>query len=323
VEATTSRFAAIVDDLLGPKRDLRILYVGGWGRSGSTLLDRLLGQVPGAFSVGEMRDVWRRGVLENRRCGCGRPFDECPFWTEVGARAFGGWSVEEARNLHRLRMRYDRPWMVPLLATRLYRSPGLRRYLAATGRLYAAIAEVSGADVIVDSTKIPSYALVLRRLPRVGLRFVHLVRDSRGVVHSWKKEVLRPDATGAPDRMLRYGAASASGRYLLYNWTAGLLRRSRTPYQFVRYEDLVRELPTNLGLILSFAGLEDPRLSFVSDGHVTLRPNHSVDGNPMRFATGELPIRADEEWRTKMDERDRRTVSTLTAPLLRRYGYRD
>jgi hypothetical protein len=41
----------------------------------------------------------------------------------------------------------------------------------------------------------------------------------------------------------------------------------------------------------------------------------------MRFATGELAIRADEEWRAKMDAGDRRTVSTLTGPLLRRYGY--
>jgi UDP-N-acetylglucosamine transferase subunit ALG13 len=322
VKATTARFAAIVDDLVRPRTGVRILYVGGWGRSGSTLLDRLLGQVPGAFSVGEMRDIWLRGVIEDRRCGCGEPFGRCPFWTEVGERAFGGWRVEDARELHRLRRRYDRPWMVPMLATRLFRTRGFRRYLDATGRVYSAIAEVSGARVIVDSTKIPSYALALRRLPGVDLRFVHLVRDSRGVVHSWKKDVMRADASDAPDRMLRYGAASASGRYVLYNWTSGLLGRSRTPYLFVRYEDLVADVPATLRGILSFAGLGDASLGFVSNGGVTLEANHSVDGNPMRFATGELPIRADEEWRSKMDERDRRTVSALTRPLLRRYGYR-
>ena len=75
---------------LMPRADadpFRVLYIGGWGRSGSTLLDRLLGQAEGSFSVGEMRDLWLRGVLENRRCGCGEPFDSCPFWTRGRSRS--------------------------------------------------------------------------------------------------------------------------------------------------------------------------------------------------------------------------------------------
>ena len=69
----------------------RVLFIGGWGRSGSTLLDRVLGHVPGVVSLGEVREIWVRGVIEDRPCGCDRPFSECPFWTEVGDRAWGGW----------------------------------------------------------------------------------------------------------------------------------------------------------------------------------------------------------------------------------------
>src|SRR5207245_4821641 len=72
-------------------RDPTVLYLGGVGRSGSTLVDRILGQVPGLFSGGEIRDLWARGLIENRQCGCGTPFRSCSFWTEVGRRAFGGW----------------------------------------------------------------------------------------------------------------------------------------------------------------------------------------------------------------------------------------
>jgi UDP-N-acetylglucosamine transferase subunit ALG13 len=322
VRASVDRFSEIAGGLLPPDDAPRVLYVGGWGRSGSTLVDRLLGQVPGCFSVGEMRDVWLRGVLENRRCGCGRPFDECPFWSKVGDVAFGGWDRAHAQELHRLRMRYDRPWMVPVLAARPVHVPGLDRYVGETARLYAAIREVSGADVIVDSTKIPSYALVLSRVPRIDLRFLHLVRDSRGVVHSWHKSVARPDATTRPDHMIRYGTASASARYVMYNATAGALRASRIPYALERYEDLVRDPTAGLRRILSFAGVPAGDLGFLRGTTATLAPNHSVDGNPMRFTQGEVPIRADEEWRTRMDERDRRLVATITAPLLRRYGYR-
>ncbi len=321
VKATVERFAEIADPLLPNNQDrVRVLYIGGWGRSGSTLLDRLLGQMEGSFSVGEMRDLWLRGVLENRRCGCGSPFLECSFWTEVGAEAFGGWSRSQAADLHRLRTRYDRPWMLPVLALAAPSPLGLDRYADATATLYRAIARVSGASVIVDSTKIPSYAFLLRRVPAIDLRFVHLVRDSRGVVHSWKKSVERRDAIGHPDRMLKYGVASASGRYLMYNATADLVRHSDLPYLFVRYEDLVAKPGPTLQEVAGFADLPGD-VGFLDDDTANIGVSHTVDGNPMRFTQGKLRIKADEEWRASMTHRDQRVVVALTRPLLKRYGY--
>src|SRR5438105_15565281 len=61
-----------------------VLFIGGEGRSGSTLLDRMLGQLPGFFSTGELREVWNRGLIENLDCGCGLSFRSCSFWTAVG-----------------------------------------------------------------------------------------------------------------------------------------------------------------------------------------------------------------------------------------------
>src|SRR4051812_48764894 len=69
----------------------KVLYVGGSGRSGTTLLDRMLGQVPGVWSTGELARVWDNGLRDNELCGCGEPFWECAFWREVGDAAFGGW----------------------------------------------------------------------------------------------------------------------------------------------------------------------------------------------------------------------------------------
>jgi hypothetical protein len=297
-----------------------VLYVGGWGRSGSTLLDRLLGQVPDTFSVGEMRDIWLRGVLENRRCGCGEPFGECPFWTEVGAHAFGGWTQAQARRLHGLRMRFDRPWTTPLLAGRSLETSDLREYVQVTAALYGAIAEISGANTIVDSTKIPSYAFLLRRIPTVDLRFLHLVRDSRGVVYSWQKSVTRTDSTGDADDMIRYGVASASGRYLMYNGLSGLFSMTSTPYLFIRYEDLATDPEPTIRRVLRFAGLPGS-VDFLQQGTADLSTNHTVDGNPMRFSDGPLRVRLDEAWREQLAPASRAGVTVLTAPLLLRYGY--
>ena len=63
-----------------PVVPVRVLYLTGSGRSGTTVINSILGQLGGAFAGGELRYLWRRGVVENHLCGCGRTFDECPVW---------------------------------------------------------------------------------------------------------------------------------------------------------------------------------------------------------------------------------------------------
>ncbi len=304
-----------------------VVYLGGWGRSGSTLLDRLLGQLPGVTSLGEVRELWLRGPVENRLCGCGTPFLACPWWREVGARAFGGWDRDMAAGLHALRTRIDRPWHLPALAL-----PSLSRrhrerldvYADALRRVYTAVRAVSDARVVVDSSKLPGSAMVLHRATGVDLRLVHLVRDPRGVAHSWQKTVARPDATRERDEMLRYGAVSTGLRYGLYNSWTELLRLLDVPFLQLRYEDLVADPPGQLTAVAAHAGIDTSgtALDFLTGDTASFRTAHTVDGNPMRFHTGRVAIRRDDGWRTGLAERDRRIVSSITGPWLRRYGYR-
>jgi hypothetical protein len=154
---------------------LEVLYIAGCGRSGSTLLDNILGQLEGCFSGGELWHIWRRGLIENRRCSDGPAFREHPFWREVFARGFGGMeaiSDEESEALAR--------WARSLLVSGRYPqlalgrmpdvSTGLEAYRAALARLYGAIAAVSGARLLVDSSKSPVYAACLGSVPGVRLR---------------------------------------------------------------------------------------------------------------------------------------------------------
>ena len=80
-------------------------------------------------------------------------------------------------------------------------------------RLYAAAATVSGASVLVDSSKHAALAYCLRFAPSIDLRVVHVVRDSRGVAYSWTKTVTRPETDGL-EEMTRY---SPSRSALLWN----------------------------------------------------------------------------------------------------------
>jgi hypothetical protein len=246
-------------------------------------------------------------------------------WRKVGEVAFGGWDAIDLVEAQALRDRLDRPWATPLLlGSRV--TPAMdrdvARYVELLRRLYTAIVDVTGASVVVDSSKIATFALLARRVPDLELRTVHLVRDPRGVVHSWRKQVVRADS-GGRDAMLRYGVVGASARYLAYNGLAHGLRLAG-PYRFVRYEDLLDSPTDTVARLLAFAGVATPgdTLGFLRHDEADLEPNHTVDGNPMRLQHGPVQLRRDDAWRSGLPAAERRVVETLTAPLARAYGYR-
>jgi hypothetical protein len=302
-----------------------VLYLGGLGRSGTTVLERVLGELPGACSVGELVHLWQRGVLDDETCGCGEPFSHCAFWTQVGTSAFGGWDPALARHMEELRARVDRSRFIPrLLVPRLLgdRQSELREYVDAYLRLYRGILEASGDDVVIDSSKHSSLAFCLRTEPAIDLRIVHVVRDSRGVAYSWTKEVQRPEAGGVA-LMTRYSPARSAALWTGHNLFFGLLGRLGTTTRLLRYEDFVNSPGPVLGELASFAGLraDGEALGFLDGATATLSPSHTVAGNPMRFRTGPTTLRRDDAWREQLPRRRRWLVAALTGPLLARYGY--
>jgi hypothetical protein len=305
--------------------EVDVLFIAGMGRSGSTLLSRLLGQVPGMCSVGELCYLWDQGLLNDRMCGCGQAFSQCPFWTEVGRHAFGGWDQVDARAAFALRRSIERMRFVPALATRVS-GAGFRSRLAAytelTSRVYAGIRQASGADVVVDSSKYPSSAYVAMRTPGIALRLVHLIRTSQGVAFSWAKVVSRPDRDGKP--LARFSPTRVAFDWDVYNSLVELLRVFRVPRLQLRYEDFMAEPEPQLRRVLDFAGIPpDVPLDFLHGDEVDLRVTHTVAGNPMRFREGRERLVRDDVWRSAMPAPARRLVTALTLPGLLRYGYRD
>ena len=200
--------------------------------------------------------MWLRSVREDERCGCGQPFSACPFWQQVGRVAFGGWDRVDVDRITRLRAQVDRARFLPLLASARLRprlQPALDEYAGYYERTYAAISQVSGSPVVIDSSKHASLAFCLRSSSRVDLRVVHMVRDSRAVAYSWSRIVDRPEAAGS--QMSTYPAASAALRWNLQNSALQLLSRLGTPTLRVRYEDFVRAPAATLSEIAAFAGL--------------------------------------------------------------------
>lgn len=298
----------------------KIVLVVGSGRSGSTVLGNILGSLDGVFCGGEIRYLWERGLRDNRLCGCGEPFRDCPVWSAVLAEAFPGGNLDADRLIagaqDGTRLRH-----VPRLLIGSHPAPAPEvppeSYRGHLDRLFRAIPSVTGASLVVDTSKLPPYGHVLSGLPSVDVYAVHLVRDPRATAYSWGREkVLRDGAASA--LMQRQSPAKAALLWDVWNATARQLWRP-APERYLRigYEDFVARPRYWVQRILELVGhTADPAAVFQGDRAVALSVSHTVAGNPDRLRRGVVTLRLDDEWTRSMRRRDRALVTALTAPLL-------
>jgi GT2 family glycosyltransferase len=311
------------------QRPAHVLYIAGSGRSGSTLVERSLGAIPGWVNVGELIELFRKPSVAEELCGCGEPFAACPFWGEVGSRVFGSWTSDAIARVGALQRQVSRQRFLPRLLLTADDSgsefaDALREYGAVYDSLYAAVADVADADVVVDASKWPGQALALKRAVTPELSLLHLVRDPRGVAYSWAKtQVRRPHGGDADSVMATHASTETARRWAAFQSEIALIRRAFDHSTRLRYEDFVNDPRGRLATTLRELGLGDyaDRLGHVHRDRIDLPQSHGVAGNPSRFDHGVVAVRADEAWRSAFPEKDRRRVTAITAPWLARYGY--
>ena len=294
-----------------------MLYIAGWGRSGTTIVDNILGSYDSVFTCGELFYLWRRGLTEGRLCGCGEQLNRCGTWRDILHTAYAGDKLKPkntaALQRHVARVRDTRR------LTRGELTGEAARYRDEMRRIYTAIHTVTGAEVIVDSSKTPAGAAVLAQIPEIESYLVHMMRDPRAVAYSWKRPKEHLDAK-AGRRMQPHGAAESTVHWVAWNLLIESLARG--PFagrsRRLRYEDFVaaphRTVESLLGVSLGGCPFQD-------EVTVRLRANHTVSGNPSRFQTGAVALRADDAWRAGQPWGPRVVSTAISLPLLHRYGY--
>lgn len=179
--------------------------------------------------------------------------------------------------------------------------------------LYRSIHAVTGARLVVDTSKWPLDPTLLVPPEGVASFGVHLVRHPSDVAASWARIKRFPDTGEAmPTFGSLHTSASWTARNLAAEWAG---KRVDNRMVRVRYEDFVANPRTTVETILSSTGFPaDPSSLIHDDGYVDLKPGHTVMGNPSRFDHGSVRI-APQGGTTN------RLVEALTLPLRRRYSY--
>jgi hypothetical protein len=302
---------------------LKVVLIVGRGRSGSTIFDNVLGGIDGFASAGELHNLWRRAIEKGHHCGCGVPLTECAVWSRaletthldpalgrLGVEDVKGWQTRVVRQRHLLQLLRFEPG----------RETGwkpLDRYVRLLGRAYRAFAEASGARIVVDSSKRPEHAAVVRLVPGIESYYLHLVRDPRAVAYSRQRIKIGPDGV-----MRRFGILKGTKGWIVRNVEASVLKRRVPGSRFARvlYGHFVGWPGPTVERVLDLVDEPRPELPFEDFRTVRLAPSHTVAGNPSRFRTGPVTLSFDDEWRTRQSELHRWGITAMTLPLLAAYG---
>jgi hypothetical protein len=268
-----------------------VAYITGLGHSGSTLLDLMIAAHSRAFSVGEIKSLRRFATLSkgqpkheyhaNRlgnRCACGaETIWQCDFWSAVEGRlsATAGLSLAD-----------------------LDVGSSDRTVFQSHNRvLFSVVAEISGADVIIDSSKSPDRLVGLKGSPGIDLRPIHAVRHARGQIASAFRSY--------PPLKLLSAVAS-------YNAVTLKIRKALrdTRHAVIRYEDLVRDPCATLAPVMQVLGLtlEAGQLDWARSVH------HNLGGNGKVLLSRDSTLRLDESWKHSLGPLRRLEIDVLTAP---------
>lgn len=308
------------------EQKLNIVYLAGTGRSGSTLIERILETHHKVASAGELGMLWfyvtRVKIRpEDLPCPCGARMADCPHWSAVVNAA--GFTKNDIREIIDLQatvyaLRNFPVYFIPILNRKIKKR--INKLARHYERFYHAIAAVTGAVTIIDSSKFALGPLILKRIPSVNVYVKHLVRRPEGFVLSWATVKYHAGFGGAPTDT-RPPVRTAL-EWLFLNLMVETLRFvmpvRRYTYEWFtekprqRIKEMMQDVAT-------FEG--NSSTAFESEFEITLPAGHALLGNPDRFTSGKTVIRRDERYRTALPLRDRILTIALTLPLFILYGY--
>lgn len=295
---------------------MKLLYIASENRSGSTLLDLLLGGHSQTFGVGEISRL-HQFFQRNDPCTCGQFVQNCPTWSDVFVELHErGFNVENFETRVRNRPRRlpipslaELSFMTGKMASRFAFLPPVKRSLVAAERVWSVcdiLHQKHRCDWIVDSSKRAEQLSAMYVVRPEDIRVLHLVRDGRAVSYSM--------ATRTGNSFER-----ATRSWLLNSHLQLKLQNPIPAAQklFLKYEDLCKNPTRTLSLICEFMEIDYEESML----HPSVKERHNIGGSPRKHDSGELKISLDERWISAMTDSQAKFFDRWAGKLNMRFGY--
>lgn len=310
----------------------KYIYICAAARSGSTLLDMLLGGHSQGESLGEFSFLGKAIALK-QECGCGAPMISCSQWDKVYSKVLLEKGIDlkidpygmrqwDTRATVKIRIDKDQQTRKYIFFSKVRNAlvrlhfrlkwlnlpmpSSLTKGIENTAYLYDAVLETREKSFIVDSSKNFLKAIALYKSYPKKTKILLLTRDGRGVFHSryssgfTKKESFR-------------------GWYKYYSGAFFYLKKfiKKEDLLIIRYEDLVTDLEGELRKICSWAGIDFEKKMI----ELAVGERHLVDGNATRFRRNK-GVKLDERWTTELNKKDLNWFMKKGGALNSKLGYK-
>jgi hypothetical protein len=291
----------------------KVIYITSDNRSGSTLLDLLLGNHKDIISIGELR---RLNQCLNDNCMCGRRIIDCYFWQKVEhtlgrplsqVDTFCDGHSKAARIIAKTIAAFPGRGYSFRLASHFF--PFLREdaeVVANFVRIYEAICKLGEVQFIVDSSKAAYYFKLLYMFIPQKIKILYLTRDGRGVAYSkMKREGVRLEQ-GAKGWVLN----NLMIQMMSLNIPGDRIKR-------VRYEDLCEKPRRTLQMVCDFVGID------FQDDILKLNKNgkHNIGGSPHKYDKENTKISLDDRWKQALSPQELSDFCGIAGWMNRRLGY--
>jgi hypothetical protein len=331
----------------------QMIYIAGYGRSGSTLLERILASHPDIDGLGEVEHLTRARDLHAASCGCGAPLAECELWGPVIAALAGEFDFERVRGIQDAADAWEPGRLGAVAGRERSGNPCARDaresaeddgagdagdagapageyslYDRFNARLFTEVAaRLGGPAYLIDSSK-TARLNALRPLSLVragfGVRLVHVVRDGRGCMWSYiskgSNRRLEQGREGTEARPRFAGIRSALSWRLANRAAEQFGRTYPDSYLRLRYEDVTADPRAELERLGGFLELDLSAEIAGLEAGASFPRVHQVAGNRMRTAQA-IVLRPDSAWRNELPARFRLLFRLVNRRLARRYGY--
>ena len=277
-----------------------LIYLLGAGRSGTTLLATVLNSHSKIHTIGEMHQ-FAEHIAQGKSCSCGKKLNNCPFWKPV---------VDDLQTseldwgeIQKSGEQKEDHGQIPKL---LFSKKADQDYLEIQESIFKAVSKNHPNQVLLDSSKYVARFLLLDKSQNLNLKGIFVVRDVRGVINSFQKNV---QTQKKPLPTILY--------YCLINFFGELVYRSNKNILKVKYEDFIEKPEYTVEKIYSHI--------FEKEKHSEKLPEefempHMIGGNRMKEHK-KISIKKDVAWKRKISRAKQIVYYLLSAPfmLINRY----
>ena len=283
--------------------NIKIIFIGGTGRNGSTILGKIFDTAEGVTNIGEASrfSLSKRMQNLNILCECGNSIDKCNFWKNkniINTNLLDDnyTNLLKLRNAHKLIF--------------FKRNKNIHKIQKHIFNFFMKIN--TNNDIYFDTSKHPSYSLIYNSINEFDVTFIHMVRSPYQFVYSQtkKKEYL----------LGKMSIFRASLQWLTYNLFYEIFRYfNKNKCTRIFYEDFVRNPNKVFKNIQKF----NPDLNIIKlfkfndKKQIQLKIGHSLAGNPDKFSDKTIKI---ENKKHKISKFHKIYIFLICFPLIFFYG---